>query len=81
MTPWPALLDALEERTLQIAAALQRGERDVVVPDLALDPDGALPAQLRLRAQVVLQHMRHVEAELARLNSSTARAAATYASH
>ena len=78
---WPLLLDALEERALELGAALARGERDVVVRDLPLAADGALPPELRLRAQAVLAHLQQVQAELARLTGSGARAAATYASH
>ncbi len=81
MTPWPQLLDALEEAGLQLGAALRRGERDVALPDLALEADGPLPGELRLRAQAVLQQLQDVEAHLRRLTSDSARAAAAYASH
>lgn len=81
MTAWPALLDTLEESALQLADALRRGERDVVLPDLALEAEEPLPPDLRLRVQVVLQRLRDVQAQVARLTSDTARAAATYASH
>ena len=81
MTAWPVLLDALEEQALRLAEALRRGERDVVLPDLELDADGPLPAELHLRAQVVLQRLRETEAQVGRLSGDTARAAATYASH
>ncbi len=80
-TPWPDLLDALEEQTRRLLRALQDGERDVQVPDLELDPDGPLPPELRLRAQALLQCMQELQRSLARLTGSSARAAAAYASH
>ena len=80
-TPWPDLLDALEEQTSRLLRALQDGERDVQVPDLELDPDGPLPPELRLRAQALLQAMQELQRCLARLTGQSARAAAAYASH
>ncbi len=77
--PEPARL--LRARALELGAALARGERDVALPDVPLEPEGDLPPELRLRAQVVLSHLQQVQAELARLTGSAARAAATYASH
>lgn len=52
-TPWPALLDALEERTRRLAAVVEDDETGPV-PEVALRADGPLPAELALRARALL---------------------------
>jgi hypothetical protein len=50
--PWPALLDALEERNRRFDALLCGGDGEV--PDVPLHADSPLPPELALRAQVLL---------------------------
>lgn len=50
---WPALLDALEERTRRLADVIKSGE-EAEVPEPALAADGPLPDHLELRARVLL---------------------------
>jgi len=78
---WPDLLDALEERTRQLAGALDRREPDPVLADLELEPDGPLPPELGLRARVLLAETDRLVAELGRRTGPHARAQAAYAGH
>ncbi len=80
VTAWPALLDALEERTRRVAEALDAG----AVPDpveLDLDGAGPLPPALAVRVAVLLAETERLAGELARRTGPAARAAAAYASH
>ncbi len=82
MTPWPALLDALEERTRLLAARLDVGDlHDLRVPDVDLGAAGPLPPGLAVRVRVLLAETERLSADLARRTGPAARAAATYASH
>ena len=63
---WPDLLDALEERNRRCADLLSSGPRarDVPgpgLPDLDLEPDGPLPPELALRAQLLLAEAGRLE--------------------
>ena len=61
---WPDLLDALEERTRRCAALLEArdgGPELPALPDLDLDPDGALPPELALRARLLLAETERLE--------------------
>ncbi len=80
-TPWPELLDALEERTRRLAAALDRHERDPEVADVELVADGPLPPELGLRARVLLAETERLQVELVRRTGPQARARAAYAGH
>ena len=57
--PWPAYLDALEEWTRRADTAVRGGE-DVLEP-LDADPEGAVPAELALRARALLDRMHQLE--------------------
>lgn len=72
-TPWPQLLDALEERLRRIEA-VSRGTEAGPVPDVALNADGPLPDSLRLRALALLDATRLAEDELARRLEANRRA-------
>ncbi len=78
---WPELLDALEERTRRLAAALDRHEDDPEVADVELLAGGPVPPALGLRARVLLAETERLTAELARRTGPQARARAAYASH
>ena len=72
-TPWPALLDALDER-LRRLADLAAGSADGAVPELDLEPDGPLPPELRLRTAVLLATTRQLETEVVRRRAGVLRA-------
>lgn len=78
---WPELLDALEERTRRLAAALERRDPDPEVADVELVADGPLPPELAMRARVLLAETDRLQAELARRTGPQARARAAYAGH
>lgn len=52
-TAWPALLDALEERTRRLSWTIETGEL-VDIPEVRLTAPGPLPQDLVLRANVLL---------------------------
>ena len=78
-TSWPALLDALEEGTARASALLDGGE-PVELPDVALEADGPMPPELRLRAVVLLSETDRLARRLADRRTALQRASA-YASH
>jgi len=80
-TPWPELVDALEERTRRLADALDRNETDPEVADVELVADGPLPRELGLRVRVLLAETDRLVAELTHRTGPQARARAAYAGH
>lgn len=63
MTSWPELLDALEERTRRIEAAIEDDDGDSEpVPEVALRADGPLPADLASRVRLLLAKTEQLEA-------------------
>lgn len=81
MTSWPDLLDALEERTRRLAAALEAGGDPGALPEVELAAAGPLPPELALRVRVLLAETVRIEAQLRRRTGPMARAAAAYAGH
>jgi hypothetical protein len=73
---WPAVLDALEERTRRYAALIEDGE-GAVPDDTPLVAEGPLPAELELRARVVLAETARLT-DLAERRRDTARRALQY---
>lgn len=57
--PWSDLLDALEERNRRWGAFLTGAPLDV--PEVVLQAPGPLPAELAVRAQVVLAETQRLE--------------------
>ena len=55
--PWPALLDAMEERTRQLAQIVEDAEVEVEVEvnDVPLSAQGPLPRELEVRARALLE--------------------------
>jgi hypothetical protein len=80
-TAWPELLDALEERTRQLAGALDRHEPDPAVTEVELVAAGPLPAELALRVRVLLAETERLQSVLVRRTGPQARARAAYAGH
>ena len=76
MATWNALLDALEERSARIRALLD-GHADVPdLPVIVLDAEGPLPAELRLRAVVLLEESERQERRVVQRRQQLVRASA-----
>ncbi len=73
---WPAVLDALEERTRRYAVLIEEGEGEVP-DDTPLVAEGPLPAELELRARVLLAETARLT-DLAERRRDTARRALQY---
>jgi hypothetical protein len=69
---WPALLDAMEERTRRLAAVLESGEGDPV-PDVVAVPDAPLPPEYVDRVRELLAETIRLE----RIAAARTAAAAT----
>lgn len=83
MASWPALLDALEERTRRVAELVAGGAAAgyAALEDVELQAPGPLPPELAVRARVLLAETHRLEHELARRTGPAARAGAQYASN
>ena len=76
MASWGTLLDALEERSARIRALLD-GHADVPdLPVIVLQADGPLPADLRLRAVVLLEESERQERRVTERRQQLVRASA-----
>lgn len=69
---WPALLDALEERTRRLADVVETGAGEEL-PELALHAAGPLPAELQLRARVLLARTESLAEQAERRRTATER--------
>ena len=74
---WPAVLDALEERTRRYAALIEDSDTVELPDDTPLVADGPLPADLGLRARVLLEETNRL-ADLAERRRDAARRALSY---
>jgi hypothetical protein len=78
--PWADLLAAYEER-LRLFEDVARGRAAHVPPPIAARGDGPLPAELRLRAAVLLDRMQRLQPRLTRRRDRNVRAGLAYSAH
>lgn len=59
--PWPALIEALEERTRRLAAIVESGSAGLLPETPLRAPEGSLPVELELPVRVLLAETRRLE--------------------